>query len=44
MKILISNDDGIQAKGIITLAKTLAKEHEIYVIAPDQERRAAGHA
>jgi 5'-nucleotidase len=44
MKILIANDDGIQAKGIITLAKTLAKEHEVYVIAPDQERSAAGHA
>jgi len=44
MKILIANDDGIQANGIITLAKALATEHDVYVIAPDQERSAAGHA
>lgn len=44
MKILIANDDGIQATGIQTLAKMLCKEHEVYIIAPDQERSAAGHA
>ncbi|MDD3593340.1 MAG: 5'/3'-nucleotidase SurE [Candidatus Gastranaerophilales bacterium] len=44
MKILIANDDGIQALGIATLAKALCKEHEVYIIAPDQERSAAGHA
>ncbi len=44
MKILIANDDGIQANGIRTLANTLCKEHEVYIVAPDQERSAAGHA
>ena len=44
MKILIANDDGIQAAGIQTLAKALCKEHEVYIVAPDQERSAAGHA
>ncbi|MEI7473327.1 MAG: 5'/3'-nucleotidase SurE [bacterium] len=44
MKILISNDDGIQAYGIRALAQRLAFEHEVYVIAPDRERSAAGHA
>lgn len=44
MRILISNDDGIQAYGIRTLAQRLAFEHEVYVIAPDRERSAAGHA
>jgi 5'-nucleotidase len=44
MKILISNDDGIAANGIRCLAEVLAKQHEVYVIAPDRERSAAGHS
>ena len=44
MRILISNDDGIFATGIKVLAETLAKEHDVYVVAPDQERSAAGHS
>jgi len=44
MKILISNDDGIAANGIRALTEVLAKENEVYVIAPDRERSAAGHS
>jgi len=44
MRILIANDDGIQATGINTLAKALCEKHEVYIVAPDQERSAAGHA
>ena len=44
MRILMANDDGIQAAGIQTLAKTLCDEHEVFIVAPDQERSAAGHA
>ena len=44
MKILVSNDDGIAANGIRCLTATLAKEHDVYVIAPDRERSAAGHS
>ena len=44
MKILISNDDGIMAEGIKALALELSKEHDVYVIAPDRERSAAGHS
>ena len=44
MKILISNDDGIAANGIRVLTKELAQEHDVYVIAPDRERSAAGHS
>ena len=44
MRILISNDDGIAANGIRVLTKALAKDHEVYVIAPDRERSAAGHS
>lgn len=44
MKILISNDDGIAANGIRVLTKELAIENDVYVIAPDRERSAAGHS
>lgn len=44
MKILISNDDGIAANGIRVLTKALANDHDVYVIAPDRERSAAGHS
>lgn len=44
MKILIANDDGIWADGIRTLTNVLAKNHEVYVCAPDRERSATGHS
>lgn len=44
MKILISNDDGIAANGIRVLTKALSPDHDVYVIAPDRERSAAGHS
>ena len=44
MKILISNDDGVMAEGIKALTSELSKEHDVYVIAPDRERSAAGHS
>lgn len=45
MKILISNDDGIVASGIKVLSETLAEAgHDVYVVAPDRERSAAGHS
>lgn len=44
MRILISNDDGIYSSGIKALSEGLAKEHDIYVVAPDRERSATGHS
>ncbi|MBC7543095.1 MAG: 5'/3'-nucleotidase SurE [Candidatus Sericytochromatia bacterium] len=44
MRILVSNDDGIMAPGIRALAETLAVAHDVYVVAPDRERSATGHA
>ncbi len=44
MKILISNDDGILANGIRALAEALSLKHEVYIVAPDRERSAAGHS
>lgn len=44
MKILISNDDGILSNGIRALIEALSPCHEVYVVAPDRERSAAGHS
>jgi 5'-nucleotidase len=44
MKLLISNDDGIFALGVRTLANTLAEAgHDVTVVCPDRERSATGH-
>jgi len=43
-KLLISNDDGIFALGIRTLANTLAQNgYDVTVVCPDRERSATGH-
>ena len=44
MKILISNDDGINAYGLKVLSETLAANHDVYVVAPDRERSGSGHS
>lgn len=44
MNILITNDDGIRANGIIELAKEISKHHNVYVVAPESQRSATGHA
>jgi 5'-nucleotidase len=38
MKILITNDDGITAPGLVTLCNYLHQYHEVFVVAPDNER------
>ncbi len=44
MRILVVNDDGIHAKGILTLAKKLSQKHEVTVVAPESERSATSHS
>lgn len=44
MKLLVVNDDGIDAKGIHTLAKELEKYHQVTVVAPHSQRSASGHS
>ena len=44
MNILISNDDGIYANGIKALCEALSSSYDVYLIAPNQERSAAGHS
>ena len=42
MKILLTNDDGIDAEGINVLYQFLKENHEIFVIAPKKEMSGAG--
>jgi 5'-nucleotidase len=44
MKILVSNDDGYQAPGIICLVNTLQKIAEVTVVAPDRNRSGASNS
>jgi len=44
MRILVVNDDGINAGGIRAIAARLAKDHDVTVVAPDSERSASSHA
>ena len=44
LRILISNDDGVFADGIRSLAAAAASAgHQVTVVCPDQERSATGH-
>jgi 5'-nucleotidase len=44
MNILLTNDDGIEAKGLNVLAERFEKAgHSVYVIAPDSNRSAVSH-
>ena len=42
--ILISNDDGYQAPGLLALTRILKKIAEVVVVAPDREQSATSHA
>ena len=43
MRILVVNDDGIQAPGIAHLARTAQKFGEVWVAAPDSQCSAMSH-
>lgn len=44
MHILLTNDDGIYAPGLWALYQALRPEHRLWVIAPESEQSAVGHA
>jgi 5'-nucleotidase len=44
MRILVSNDDGFGAEGLVALAAALSSRHEVCVFAPDRERSGVSHA
>jgi len=41
MKLLVSNDDGVNAEGIIVLAETLSQFADVRVVAPDRDHSGA---
>jgi 5'-nucleotidase len=44
MRILLTNDDGIQANGLQSLVRELGRIAELYLVAPDRERSGTGHS
>ena len=42
--LLVTNDDGIHAAGLAALADVLSELGEVWVIAPEREQSACGHA
>ena len=44
MRILITNDDGINSDGIVRLAKAAKEFGEVWVVAPETQRSAASHS
>ena len=43
MKILLTNDDGVQSDGLFALWQALSPIHEVAVLAPDRNWSIAGH-
>ena len=44
MRVLVSNDDGVEAPGIAVLARTLSAAGEVIVVAPDRDRSGASNS
>ena len=43
-RIMITNDDGVQANGIIRLANAVKKYGEVWIVAPDVQKSGASHS
>lgn len=43
MRILVTNDDGIHAEGLVHLVEVAKQFGEVKVVAPDRQRSACGH-
>jgi 5'-nucleotidase len=44
MRILLTNDDGIDAAGLRALKEALSPDHELWIVAPESERSGSSHA
>ena len=44
MLALLTNDDGINAKGLLALKREISKIGEVWVVAPDREQSATSHS
>ncbi|HEU5319293.1 MAG TPA: 5'/3'-nucleotidase SurE [Methylomirabilota bacterium] len=42
--LLVTNDDGVHAPGLLALAEALGELGEVHVVAPEREQSACGHA
>jgi 5'-nucleotidase len=42
--VLVTNDDGIYARGLEALVRALEKDYRVMVVAPEAEQSAVGHA
>jgi 5'-nucleotidase len=43
-RFLLTNDDGIYARGLLTLCRELSRDAECLIVAPEVEQSAVGHA
>jgi len=44
VRFLLTNDDGIHARGLFTLQEAFSEKGDCLIVAPEMERSAAGHA
>jgi 5'-nucleotidase len=44
VRILLVNDDGFEAAGLLTLARTIGGRHEVWLVAPESEKSGASNA
>ena len=44
MIVLLTNDDGVNAKGLLALKKEISKLGQVWVVAPDREQSATSHS
>lgn len=44
MRLLLTNDDGLSSAALLALRKRLDGEHDVLVVAPDDERSGSSHA
>ena len=43
MRILLTNDDGVDSEGLLALKQALAPDHDVVIIAPDRNWSISGH-
>lgn len=44
MRVLVTNDDGIESPGLRAIVDRLSHEHEVWVVAPENERSGTSHS
>ena len=44
MRILLTNDDGVDSEGLVELEAGLRRDHDVWVVAPEHNRSGCAHA